>query len=141
MHLQCDKNCIKEEVREGNVQMLGTSGTVTTLGAVHLKLPSYIRSKVDGLEIGFEELANASRLITELRYEDRVALPCIGRERAGFVIPGCAILEAICQSWPVRHLRVADRGLREGMLIELMLADGIPILGNPAIIGEFSDSK
>jgi len=134
----CNKNCIRKKVHEGDVQMLGTSGTVTTLGAVHLKLPYYIRSRVDGLKIGFDELANTTRVITDLRYEDRVALPCIGRERAELVIPGCAILDAICRSWPVGHLRIADRGLREGMLMELMLADGIPILGNPATISQFS---
>ena len=125
----CNRNSIKNMIDDGEVQMLGTSGTVTSLCAVHLKLPYYIRSKVDGLKIGFYELAAASKVITDLGYEDRVALPCIGRERAELVIPGCAILEAICKSWPVGHLRIADRGLREGMLIELMHGDGLPVLG------------
>ena len=114
--------------------MLGTSGTVTTLGAIHLKLPFYSRSRIDGLEMGFEDITSASKQLTDLDYEDRAALPCIGRERAELVIPGCAILDAICRSWPVGKLRVADRGLREGMLLELMIADGIPITSNaPAI--------
>jgi len=130
----CGKNGIGKLVRDGLVQMLGTSGTVTTLGAVHLKLPYYSRSRIDGLEIGFEDLTLASKLLTDLDYEDRAALPCIGRERAELVIPGCAILDAICRSWPVGKLRVADRGLREGMLLELMIADGLPISGNPAAI-------
>jgi len=130
----CDKNTIGQRVTEGLVQMLGTSGTVTTLGAVHLKLPFYSRSQIDGLEMGFEDITSASKQLTDLDYEDRAALPCIGRERAELVIPGCAILDAICRSWPVGKLRVADRGLREGMLLELMIADGIPITSNaPAI--------
>ena len=61
-------------------------------------------------------------------------MPCIGRERAELVIPGCAILDAICRAWPIGKLRVADRGLREGMLLELMLADGLPVAGNPPAI-------
>ncbi len=130
----CEKHDIGGRVGKGQVQMLGTSGTVTTLSAVHLKLPYYSRSKIDGLAIDFDSLTEASKLLTDLDYENRAAVPCIGRERAELVIPGCAILDAICRSWPVGQLKVADRGLREGMLMELMQADGIPISGNPAAV-------
>ncbi len=128
----CNKNDIKEKVASGDVHMLGTSGTVTTLGAVHLNLPQYDRSKIDGLRISFEELGKASQNLTGLNYQDRSAIPCIGAERAELVVPGCAILEAICKTWPVGQLRIADRGLREGMLLELMAEDGIQVTGNPA---------
>ena len=37
----------------------------------------------------------------------------------------CAIFAAICSLWPSPVLRVADRGLREGILIEMMAADGV----------------
>ena len=126
----CAANGIGGKVTEGEVQMLGTSGTVTTLGAVHLNLPYYSRSRIDGLEMAFDQLATATRRLSKLNFEDRAALPCIGEERAELVVPGCAILEAICRSWPVGRLRVADRGLREGMLLELMAEDGNPITGN-----------
>ena len=126
----CAANGIGEKVRHGQVQMLGTSGTVTTLGAVHLNLPYYSRSRIDGLEMAFDQLSQATRRLSSLNFKDRAAVPCIGEERAELVVPGCAILEAICRSWPVGQLRVADRGLREGMLLELMAEDGIPITGN-----------
>ena len=112
--------------------MLGTSGTVTTLGAVHLGLDQYNRLLIDGLDLTFNDLDNATNKLTKLDYDGRSEMPCIGNERAELVIPGCAILEAICQAWPVGHLRVADRGLREGMLLELMINNGVPVLGNPA---------
>lgn len=128
----CERNGIAARVREGKVQMLGTSGTVTTLGAVHLGLPEYSRSAIDGLEIDFDALNEASTMLADMDYDGRAAVPCIGKERADLVVPGCAILEAICRCWPVGHLRVADRGLREGMLLELMSADGIEMTGNPA---------
>ena len=130
----CVSNSINTRVQDGLVQMLGTSGTVTTLGAMHLNLPYYSRSRIDGLELKFEDISAASRQLTDLDYEGRAALPCIGRERAELVIPGCAILDAICRAWPVGKLRVADRGLREGMLLELMMADGLPVSGNPPAI-------
>ncbi len=128
----CERNNIKQKIAGNQVQMLGTSGTVTTLGAVHLGLSQYNRSLIDGLDLTFDEVDTATRKLTDLDYQGRSEMPCIGDERAELVLPGCAILEAICQAWPVGRLRVADRGLREGMLLELMINDGVPVVGNPA---------
>ena len=111
---------ISRAVGRGQVQMLGTSGTVTTVAGVHLALPRYDRSLVDGCYLAFEVLEAAIGRLRAMTYEERVAQPCVGRERAEFVIAGLAILEAICRSWPVGRLRVADRGLREGILLGLM---------------------
>jgi exopolyphosphatase/guanosine-5'-triphosphate,3'-diphosphate pyrophosphatase len=102
------------------VQMLGTSGTVTTLAGVHQELPRYDRSRVDGCCLSFDTVRRVSDRIAAMSHRERVRHPCIGTDRADFVIAGCAILEAICRTWPVGSLRVADRGLREGILYHLM---------------------
>ena len=128
----CDSNDIKQKIRKKKVQMLGTSGTVTTLGAVHLNLNYYDRSLIDGLYLTFRDLSCATNKLTSQDYESRSKMPCMDNERAELAVPGCAILEAICKRWPVGELRVADRGLREGMLLELMTDDGIAVIGNPA---------
>jgi exopolyphosphatase/guanosine-5'-triphosphate,3'-diphosphate pyrophosphatase len=60
----------------------------------------------------------------DLSFEERSAIPSIGRERADLVMGGCAILEAMLETWPTDQLRVADRGLREGILAKLMAEDG-----------------
>ncbi len=112
--------------------MLGTSGTVTTLGAIHLDLNYYDRSVIDGLKLTFQDVECASQSLIQRSHKERSEIPCVGQERAELMIPGYAILEAICRRWPVGKLRVADRGLREGMLLELMIEDGIPVTGNPA---------
>ena len=107
-------------VARGELQMLGTSGTVTTLAGVHQCLKRYDRARVDGSYLDFETVRRLSRGIAAMSYEDRRAHPCIGRERADLVVAGCAILEAVCRMWPVGRLRVADRGLREGMLYTMI---------------------
>jgi exopolyphosphatase/guanosine-5'-triphosphate,3'-diphosphate pyrophosphatase len=106
-------------VAAGAVQMLGSSGTVTTLAALHLGLPRYVRSLVDGTALDFAAIATLSRHLAGLSLAERAFHPCVGRERADLVVAGCAILEAICETWPVGRLRVADRGVREGILIGL----------------------
>ncbi|HWK67619.1 MAG TPA: Ppx/GppA phosphatase family protein [Rhizobiaceae bacterium] len=105
--------------------LLGTSGTVTTLAGVHLGLERYDRRRVDGLWMdGSSVDAMIERLLT-WDFRQRVANPCIGADRADLVLAGCAILEAIRAVWPSDRLRVADRGLREGILSELMAEDGV----------------
>jgi exopolyphosphatase/guanosine-5'-triphosphate,3'-diphosphate pyrophosphatase len=114
------KHHIRREVRGGRVQMLGSSGTVTTLAGVNLALPRYIRALVDGTTLTFNQIDIVSRHLARLDIEGRAASPCVGRERADLVLSGCAILDAICSTWPIGRLRVADRGIREGILIDLM---------------------
>jgi exopolyphosphatase/guanosine-5'-triphosphate,3'-diphosphate pyrophosphatase len=114
------RNRISAAVGEGIVQMLGTSGTVTTLTGIHLKLPRYDRSQVDGRYLAFDAIDCINRDLAALDWEGRAATPCIGPERADLVVAGCIILSAICRLWPVGQLRVADRGLREGILTELV---------------------
>jgi exopolyphosphatase/guanosine-5'-triphosphate,3'-diphosphate pyrophosphatase len=67
--------------------------------------------------------ATVGRLIG-MNFTQRAGSHCIRRERADLVLPGCAILDAIRHAFPLPRLRIADRGLREGMLVEMMREDG-----------------
>jgi len=104
--------------------LLGTSGTVTTIAGVHLSLRRYERSKVDGCWLRRADVERVTRRLLGMSFEERAANPCIGRERADLVLAGCAILEGIQALWPSEYIRVADRGLREGILTTLMMEDG-----------------
>lgn len=104
--------------------LLGTSGTVTTLAGVHLGLERYDRWRVDGLWLSNEEATRAIAKLRAMDFDARVANGCIGPQRADLVLAGCAIFEAIRELFPAERTRIADRGLREGMLLELMEADG-----------------
>jgi exopolyphosphatase/guanosine-5'-triphosphate,3'-diphosphate pyrophosphatase len=112
-------------VVSGPMHLLGTSGTVTTIAGVHLELRRYERRRVDGCWMGSEQATRVIERLLAMSYEERVANPCIGAERADLVLAGCAILDAIRAAFPCRRLRVADRGLREGMLVQMMREDGI----------------
>jgi exopolyphosphatase/guanosine-5'-triphosphate,3'-diphosphate pyrophosphatase len=107
------------------MHLLGTSGTVTTVAGIHLGLQYYDRRKVDGLWMTDSEMDVAIERLLAMTYEDRAQNACIGAERADLVLAGCAILDAIRRAFPLPRLRVADRGLREGMLVEMMRADGV----------------
>ncbi|MBZ9862703.1 Ppx/GppA phosphatase family protein [Mesorhizobium sp. CA12] len=108
-----------------NFHLLGTSGTVTTLAGVHLDLERYDRRRVDGLWMDRDSVDRMIERLIGWDFQQRCANPCIGADRADLVLAGCAILEAIRGVWPSERLRVADRGLREGILSELMADDGV----------------
>jgi exopolyphosphatase/guanosine-5'-triphosphate,3'-diphosphate pyrophosphatase len=106
-------------------QLLGTSGTVTTVAGVHLELSRYDRKRIDGFWLNADQVRAVTARLLASSHAQRVAQPCIGSERAGLVLAGCAILEAVLRAWPCDRLRVADRGLREGILATLMAEDGL----------------
>ena len=114
------KHGLSQKLLSGQIQVLGTSGTVTTLAGVHLNLPRYERRYVDGCWLEFPTVIEQSRRLASITVPERALHPCIGEERADLVVAGCAILEALYRFWPATRLRVADRGVREGVLVELM---------------------
>jgi exopolyphosphatase/guanosine-5'-triphosphate,3'-diphosphate pyrophosphatase len=116
-------HCISQEIRSGGVRLLGTSGTVTTLAGVVLELPRYRRQHVDGLRLDASKADDALESLFAMGREGLAAHPCVGPERADFVLPGCAVYAAIRRLWRLPDLTVADRGLREGMLLRLIRSD------------------
>ncbi len=114
---------LRQMIASHPVHLIGTSGTVTTLAGLHLGLERYERQKVDGLWMSRQDVDDTMRALLGMTFDRRVAHACIGRDRADLVLPGCAIFEAIRREWPTERVRVADRGLREGILISLIDAD------------------
>lgn len=106
--------------------LLGTSGTLTTLAGIKLGLKRYERSRIDGQWLRRDDILKITDTIVTRDFGDRAAIPCIGTDRADLILPGCAILSAIMDNWPCATLRVADRGLREGILIALLRESEAP---------------
>lgn len=119
-----ERHKLGELAQSTHFHLLGTSGTVTTLAGIHLGLERYDRRRVDGMWMGSQDVTDMTAKLLSWDFKTRVANPCIGADRADLVLAGCAILDAIRQIWPSERLLVADRGLREGILTELMSRDG-----------------
>jgi exopolyphosphatase/guanosine-5'-triphosphate,3'-diphosphate pyrophosphatase len=106
------------------MHLLGTSGTVTTLAGIHLNLARYDRRRIDGIWMEDADITATVNRLLGMSYQQRANNNCISVDRADLVLAGCAILDAIRKAFPLPRLRVADRGLREGMLVEMMREDG-----------------
>ncbi|HET9069142.1 MAG TPA: Ppx/GppA phosphatase family protein [Amaricoccus sp.] len=106
-------------------QMIGTSGTVTTVGAAHLGLRRYDRRKVDGMRLSARAIEEVIGRFLRLGPEGRRSDIGLGRDRSELIMSGVAILQTLLRIWPTGSMRVADRGLREGMLFAMMSARGV----------------
>ena len=115
---------ISDHLAAGEVQLLGTSSTVTTLGGIYLNLQRYDRSQVDGIDIPVSAIEKLTTRLSGLPEKERAKIPCVGQQRADLMIAGCTLLQTVCDRWQVGRLTVADRGIREGILYEMMAADG-----------------
>lgn len=111
---------VTQRLGQDDGYLIGTSGTVTCLAGVHLKLDRYRRDKVDGSWLSRADGAATMGLLRELGASGRAMLPTIGEERAPLMLAGCAIMEAVWEAFDGHKLRVADRGLREGVLLSMM---------------------
>lgn len=124
---------IGQEIRQGGVRLLGTSGTVTTLAGSVLALKHYSRPAVDGLVLTRDSALGALDDLRALGRNGLAQHPCVGPDRVDFVLPGCAIFQAITTLWPAQEVVVADRGLREGLLLRLIRADRCRPLPRPRL--------
>ncbi|MEK6746822.1 MAG: Ppx/GppA phosphatase family protein [Pseudomonadota bacterium] len=113
-------NQISQTIEGSNVQLLSTSGTVTTLAAIHLDLPRYDRSKIDGITLPVKDVRATTKRLLDMKQYERFNHPCIGADRADFILSGCAIFEAISTLWPTKDIIIADRGVREGIILSLL---------------------
>ncbi len=133
IHNQGCETRFTKAFKEGSGHLVGTSGTITSLAGIHLKLPFYQRDKVDGLWLRSSDALNVARHMASLSPEGRAQEPCIGEDRSRLLVAGCAITDVICEMWPSKMIRVADRGLREGMLMGLMQQSqkiNVPVVKN-----------
>lgn len=115
---------LKPVFEADRAHMVGTSGAITSLAGMHLKLPRYDRNRVDGIWMSRAQCDAAAAELLSLSASERAAQPCIGADRADLVLAGAAILSAVQELWPCSRVRVADRGLREGILLSLMAERG-----------------
>jgi exopolyphosphatase/guanosine-5'-triphosphate,3'-diphosphate pyrophosphatase len=114
------RNRVTEEIGRDRLQILSTSGTMTTLAAVQMGLTHYERSRIDGFSFRMDELHEATQRILAMRPSERFDNPCIGADRSDYIVSGCAIFQAVYELWPAREITIADRGVREGIILSLM---------------------
>lgn len=118
-----DRAGLRSAFAAGRGQVIGTSGAVTSLAALHLGLPRYNRDRVDGAWVSDDQCRAVTERLLAMTVAERGREACVGPQRADLILAGAAILRAVLDHWPAPRVRVADRGLREGLLLEMLDED------------------
>lgn len=116
-------NEIQSLIKAKQVQMIGCSGTATTIAALKLELEAYDRQMIDGAIIKRKDIEKIKYMLWDMSPAERVAHPCIGPGRSDLVVPGLSIFAGIYDAFPVQDMCVADRGVRDGVIA--VLADKV----------------
>jgi exopolyphosphatase / guanosine-5'-triphosphate,3'-diphosphate pyrophosphatase len=100
--------------------VVAVGGTATTLAALHLGLDRYDGARVHGTRVGRADIAALRARLAALPLAAREAIPCLPRGRADIAVAGAALLEALLDRLGAAELTVSDRGLRFGLIAELL---------------------
>lgn len=100
--------------------LVGTAGTVTAVAALDLELPAYDPARVQGHVLTRAAVERQLARVGALSLAERAALPGLEPGRADILIPGIAICLAAMARLGFDSLVVSDRGLREGILCEML---------------------
>ncbi|MFG0283519.1 MAG: HD domain-containing protein [Phycisphaerales bacterium JB039] len=102
--------------------MFGAGGTFNALATMHLaaagaRPDALVSGSIQGHEV---DLAQVRRTLETLRAtRDRAAIPGLSPERADIIVAGVTIIERLMTIVGVGRVRVHDRGIRDGLLLEM----------------------
>jgi exopolyphosphatase/guanosine-5'-triphosphate,3'-diphosphate pyrophosphatase len=118
-------------IRNAGVEdLIGTAGTVTTLGALDLELAAYDAGRVQGHRLPRAAVDRLLARLGALTVDERAALPCLEPGRADLILAGVAIVRAALDVTGAAAVVVSDWGLREGIIADLI--DRLAPRGTPA---------
>jgi exopolyphosphatase / guanosine-5'-triphosphate,3'-diphosphate pyrophosphatase len=101
----------------GDIWLIGTAGTFTTLASLDLGLDIYSRDKVHLHKIPLRNLQDMSRKLIGLPIEERKKMKGLEPERADLIIPGLQFTIKIMEFFHFPVLTVSDYGLLEGAIL------------------------
>jgi exopolyphosphatase/guanosine-5'-triphosphate,3'-diphosphate pyrophosphatase len=100
---------------EGPPALIGTAGTVTTLAAMLLGLPSYDPEKVHGAAAGREAVERLYREVAAQPVSERLQRPGLHPMRADVIAGGLALVLGIMDRYGAGSITASDDGLLEGL--------------------------
>jgi exopolyphosphatase/guanosine-5'-triphosphate,3'-diphosphate pyrophosphatase len=105
--------------------MVGTSGTAMALAALAAAEDPKPPLKLQGYRLSRERIDQLTARLLAMTPEQRRALPAINDRRAEIIVPGALILQTAMAMLQVQELVVCDRALREGLIVDWMLRNGL----------------
>lgn len=99
--------------------LFGTGGTFSALAAVHIERGQRSADSVQGHRMAADDVRATLEHVREQVRRGR-SVPGLSRERHDIIVAGAAIVEALLDVLGVGEVVVHDRGIRDGLLLEMI---------------------
>jgi exopolyphosphatase/guanosine-5'-triphosphate,3'-diphosphate pyrophosphatase len=112
------------ELRAHRIDMaIGSSGTIENLADIAARMV-FKRPWQRDDPLTYPQLKQVVAFLGALSLEARRNVPGINPARADIIIAGAAILDTLMQELGLAEIRVTERGLRDGLLVDYLLKSG-----------------
>jgi exopolyphosphatase/guanosine-5'-triphosphate,3'-diphosphate pyrophosphatase len=102
---------------------LGSSGTIENLADIAARLFLKRPWQRDDV-LTYTQLEQVVALLGSLPLTERRKVPGMNPARADIIMAGAAILDALMQELALSDIRISERGLRDGLLVDYLLKSG-----------------
>jgi exopolyphosphatase / guanosine-5'-triphosphate,3'-diphosphate pyrophosphatase len=118
---------IKANLQPGELpKMVGTSGTIETLAAVlNIDKNGQVPDRIHGFKIQLSELRNLIDRLRKMTVAERTTIEGISERRSEIIVAGAVILQEAMSMLGMKSLSVCERSLREGVVVDWMLTQGL----------------
>jgi exopolyphosphatase/guanosine-5'-triphosphate,3'-diphosphate pyrophosphatase len=106
-------------------RLIGTSGTIETIATIHAREKlGLVPSTLNGYQFSLQDLRTWVIRLRRMTNIERAAIPGIPEKRSEVILAGAVILQEAMTLLGVESLTVCERSLREGVIVDWMLAHG-----------------
>ena len=100
------------------LSVIGVAGTITTLAAIDHKIDPWNSERIDTIRLHADKVEKLAGQLAGMTLAARKELAGLAPKRADVIVAGAFILSAIMRKLNIEKLRVSDRGLRFGILLD-----------------------
>jgi exopolyphosphatase/guanosine-5'-triphosphate,3'-diphosphate pyrophosphatase len=105
--------------------LIGSGGTITTLAELHKAMQREKYTGVHGYEMNRAQVTRVLDLLLRKNLKERRTLPGLNPDRADIIAAGVTVVNQVMKIFEINTLKVSDRGIREGLILQMMAGDAV----------------
>jgi exopolyphosphatase/guanosine-5'-triphosphate,3'-diphosphate pyrophosphatase len=109
---------LDEVARRGYSRVIGTSGTILSLGALAAAEEGRSVEEVRNLRVGTKAIRRVRKRIVAADIAERLAIPGLDPRRADLSVAGSILIDTILRRLGAEDLTLCDLALREGLVLD-----------------------
>jgi exopolyphosphatase/guanosine-5'-triphosphate,3'-diphosphate pyrophosphatase len=119
------RDYLEEIVRRGYTRVVGTSGTILSLGA--LAMSAGRAADARNLRVNAKSIRRLRKRLTTMTLDERLAVPGLDPRRADLAVAGVVLIDTLLGDLGADAITLCDLALREGLVLDYIQKNGAHI--------------